>query len=79
MKRGQQYRVSTFEISGNARVALADFEPALRLRDGQPFSDARLDADRQMIEDLYHRRGFASAAVRTAVEVVTAKIGRAHV
>jgi len=72
VKRGQQYRVSTFEISGNARVALADFEPALRLRDGQPFSDARLDADRQMIEDLYHRRGFASAAVRTAVEIVTA-------
>jgi len=72
VKRGQQYRVSAFEISGNARLPLADFEPALRLRDGQPFSDARLDADRQMIEDLYHRRGFASAAVRTAVEVVTA-------
>jgi len=70
--RGQQYRVSTFEISGNARVPLADFEPALRVRDGQPFSEARLDADRQMIEDLYHRRGFAAAAVRTAVETVTA-------
>jgi len=71
VKRGQQYRVSTFEISGNARVPLADFEPALRLRDGQPFSEARLDADVQMIEDLYHRRGFAAARVRPAVEVVT--------
>ena len=69
--RGQQYRVSTFEISGNARVPLADFEPALRLRDGQPFSEARLEADVQLIEDLYHRRGFAAARVRSAVEVVT--------
>ena len=71
VKRGQQYRVSTFEISGNARVPLADFEPALRVRDGQPFSDARLDADVQTIEDLYRRRGFAAAAVRPGVEIVT--------
>jgi len=70
--RGQQYRVSTFEISGNASVALAEFESALRVRDGQPFSEARLDADRQMIEDLYHRRGFAAARVQTAVETITA-------
>ena len=79
VKRGQQYRVSTFEISGNARVPLADFEPALRLRDGQPFSEARLDADVQMIEDLYHRRGFAAAAVRPAVEIVTATTPPAQV
>ena len=69
--RGQQFRVSTFEISGNASIPLAEFESGLRLRDGQPFSGARLDGDVQMIEDLYHRRGFASAKVQSAVEVVT--------
>jgi outer membrane protein insertion porin family len=69
--RGQQYRVSTFEISGNTLVPTADFEPALRLRSSQPFSEARLDADVQLIEDLYHRRGFAAAAVHAAVEIVT--------
>ena len=45
---------------------------ACALRDGQPFSAARLDADVQLIEDLYRRRGFASAKVRSAVEIITA-------
>jgi outer membrane protein insertion porin family len=70
--RGQQYRVATYEISGNASVPLADFAAALRLRDGQPFSEALMEADRVMIEDLYHRRGFAAARARPADEVVTA-------
>jgi outer membrane protein insertion porin family len=69
--RGQQYKVSAFDISGNTAVAAADFEPALRVRIGEPFSEARLDADIQTIEELYHRRGFAAAAVHAAVEIVT--------
>jgi len=72
VKRGQQFKVATFELSGNASIPLADFAAALRLRDGQPFAQARLDADVQMIEDFYHRRGFASAKVQSAVEIVTA-------
>src|SRR4029077_6353825 len=71
VNRGQQFRVATFEISGNASIPRAVFESGLRLRDGQPFSGARLDGDVQMIEDLYHRRGFASAKVQSAVEIVT--------
>jgi outer membrane protein insertion porin family len=69
--RGQQFRVASYEISGNASVPLSDFESALRLGDGQPFAAARLDADVQTIEELYHRRGFAAAHVNTAVEIVT--------
>src|SRR5206468_12363122 len=72
VNRGQQFDVATYEISGNASVPLAEFEPSLRLRNGQPFAAARLDADVQTIEDLYHRRGFASARVSTAVDIVTA-------
>ncbi|HEV8209699.1 MAG TPA: POTRA domain-containing protein, partial [Vicinamibacterales bacterium] len=70
--RGQQFKVATYEISGNASVPLSDFESLLRLRDGQPFASTRLDADVQTIEDLYHRRGYATAGVTTAVEIVTA-------
>jgi outer membrane protein insertion porin family len=70
--RGQQFKVATYEISGNASVPLSDFESLLRLRDGQPFASTRLDADVQTIEDLYHRRGYAAARVTTAVEIVTA-------
>ncbi len=69
--RGQQFKVATYEISGNASVPLSDFESSLRLRDGQPFAAARLDADVQTIEELYRRRGFAAARVNTAVEIVT--------
>ena len=72
VNRGQQYRVSTLEISGNTSVTLADLEPGLRLHDGQPFSEARLDADIATIQDLYRRRGFASAKAQPAVEIVTA-------
>ena len=44
---------------------LADFAASLRLVEGQPFSSARLDADASTIEEIYHRRGFAS--VRAAL------------
>ena len=50
--RGPEYRVERVEISGNASVPLSEFEPALRLRDGAPFAEARLDADLATIEDL---------------------------
>jgi outer membrane protein insertion porin family len=68
VKRGPQYRVDRVEIAGNASVPLADFEPVLRLREGTPFSQAKLDADLSTIEDLYHRRGFVAARARSAEE-----------
>jgi outer membrane protein insertion porin family len=69
--RGQQFKVASYEVSGNASLPLAEFESLLRLRDGQPFASTALDADVQVIEDAYHRRGFAAARVATAVEIVT--------
>src|SRR5258706_6340803 len=69
--RGQQFKVASYEISGNASLPLSEFEASLRVRDGEPFAATRLDADVQAIEDLYHRRGFAGARVSSAVEVIT--------
>jgi len=69
--RGQQFKVASYEISGNASIPLSEFEASLRVRDGEPFAATRLDADVQAIEDLYHRRGFAGARVSSAVEVIT--------
>jgi outer membrane protein assembly complex protein YaeT len=66
VSRGPLYRVSRVEVSGNSSVPLTDFEGSLRLRDGQPFSDAKLDADVQTIETVYHRRGYVSARVQTS-------------
>jgi outer membrane protein insertion porin family len=70
--RGQQFRVASVEISGNTSIPLGDFEPGLRLHDGQPFSDAKLDADVAVIDELYHRRGFATARALPAIDVPTA-------
>src|SRR5262249_54894182 len=41
--RGPQYRVAKLEIAGNTAVPQAEFENSLRLREGQPFSESRLD------------------------------------
>jgi outer membrane protein insertion porin family len=68
VKRGLEYRVDRLEISGNASVPLTDLAPALKLRDGQPFAESKLDADLSALEDLYHRRGFVDAVVRSAEE-----------
>jgi outer membrane protein insertion porin family len=64
--KGREYRVSTVEISGNQTIPSADFSAALKVHEGQPFSETRLDADRTLIADVYHRRGFAAARVDAA-------------
>jgi outer membrane protein insertion porin family len=66
--RGPQYRVADVEISGNTSIPLADFQQRLRLRKGQAFASALLDADLSAIEDVYRRRGFASARAQAVFE-----------
>jgi outer membrane protein insertion porin family len=69
VSKGPLYRVSRVEISGNSSLPLSEFEPSLRLRDGQPFSAAKLDADVSTIQDLYHRLGFSAAKVQAGLEL----------
>jgi outer membrane protein insertion porin family len=66
--RGQLYRISTFEMTGYTSISAAELQPFVHLRDGQPFSDAILENDRQAIVDLYRRNGFARVDVRSTVE-----------
>jgi outer membrane protein assembly complex protein YaeT len=68
VKRGPQYRVAGIEISGNTSMPLAAFESRLRLRAGQPFASALLEADLSLIEDVYHRSGFALARADPVIE-----------
>jgi outer membrane protein assembly complex protein YaeT len=67
--RGPLYRVARYDITGNVSVPSADFESGLRLRAGQPFADSRLDADAAALEELYRRRGFASARAQPGVQL----------
>ena len=79
VNKGPAYRVARVEISGNASVPLASFEPSLRLREGMPFSAARLDADIAAIEELYNRSGFVGAKADSGVEPQAAAAGASPV
>ena len=68
VKRGPQYRVADIQITGNTSIPSAEFEPRLRLKRGQPFSSALLEADLTFIEDVYHRIGFALARAEPVIE-----------
>jgi outer membrane protein assembly complex protein YaeT len=66
--RGPQYRVADVTVTGNVFFPSAALEPVLRVRPGQPFDAARLDADVSTIQELYRRRGFASVAVDASID-----------
>lgn len=65
--RGPQYRVDRVEVSGVSALPLATLQDRMRVRSGQPFSVAALDADRAAVEGLYRRDGYASVAVEIEV------------
>lgn len=73
--KGPPYRVQRVEIAGNASVPRSDIDPGLRVRAGQPFSQAKLDLDRSMVEALYRRRGFAGVRVVSSVEKASGEPG----
>jgi outer membrane protein assembly complex protein YaeT len=70
--RGPQYRVARVELSGATSLPASMLQPRLRVRAGQPFSQAAIDGDIALLEDSYHREGFASA---TATAVTTNEPG----
>ncbi len=71
MKRGPQYRIADIEVAGNTAIPLTALQARLRMRKGQPYVSALLDADLTAIEDLYHRQGFASVRTQPTVEPVS--------
>jgi outer membrane protein insertion porin family len=79
VKKGRQYRVAEIAMAGNTFLPRASLEQMLRLRAGQPFQTARLDADIAAITDLYRRRGFAAVKVDSSVEPAAAAEGSADV
>jgi outer membrane protein insertion porin family len=77
--KGPQYRVARVEFTGNLSAPAGAVEGRVRIRAGQPFSAAVLNADAAAIEDLYHRDGYGSARVETTAGVETAADGAAAI
>jgi outer membrane protein assembly complex protein YaeT len=68
VKRGPQYRVAAIEVAGNASIPAEVLRPQFRLKVGEPFASAQLEADLQFIEELYRRQGFALARAQPLIE-----------
>ena len=79
IERGPRYRLAAVTLEGNQFFPSLVLEPQLRLGAGQPFDGARLQADVSAIQELYRRRGFASAEVDASVERVASGAGDADV
>jgi outer membrane protein insertion porin family len=79
VKKGPQYRVGRVDVSGNASISLTELQQHLRIRPGQPYSDAALESERTLIEDVYHREGFVSAQARITNESEPATLGAVDV
>lgn len=75
VSRGPQYRVGRLDFSGNTSIPLTDLQQRLRIRPGQSYSDASIEADRAMVEDLYRRSGFAAVQTQVATESQPAVAG----
>ena len=69
VRRGGQYRVEAIDIVGSAAIPAGELAPRLRVRAGQPFSAAALDADLAQIEEAYRRLGFAAVRADVTTEL----------
>ena len=70
IERGQRYRLASVALEGNQFFPTDALLPLLRVVVGQPFDGARLQTDVSTLQELYRRRGFASAEVDAAVDRV---------
>ena len=66
--RGAQYRVDGVELTGVNALPLAELQARLRVKAGQPYSAASLNADLTQLEELYRRSGFAAARAEATTE-----------
>lgn len=66
IRKGPLYKVSEYDVAGNASVTLDELASKVRVAVGQPFAESRLDADVSAIETLYRQRGFARVRAQTS-------------
>jgi outer membrane protein insertion porin family len=68
VRKGPLYRVQSLDLEGNAYLTGEQLSQRLRVRAGQPFSSAAVDADLTLIEETYRQLGFASARAEASVQ-----------
>src|SRR5678815_2966468 len=72
ISRGPRYVVDSYAIEGNTSIPATELAPIVRLKAGEPFVQAQVDAAVAGIRGLYRARGFTRAMVMPAVAVLPA-------
>jgi outer membrane protein assembly factor BamA len=72
ISRGPRYLVDSVAIDGNMSIPTTDLTPIVRLKAGDPFVQAQVDAAIAGIRGLYRVRGFTRAMVMPAVAILPA-------
>jgi outer membrane protein insertion porin family len=72
ISRGPRYVVESVAIDGNASIPTSELTPIVRLKAGEPFVQAQVDAAVAGIRGLYRARGFTRAMVTPSVGVLPA-------
>jgi len=67
ISRGPRYVVDAVDIDGNTSVPTSELTPIVRVKTGEPFVQAQVDAAVAGIRGLYRGRGFTRAMVTPAV------------
>ena len=71
ISRGPRYVVDSVAITGNDSIPTTDLTPIVRLKPGEPFVQAAVEAAVAGIRGLYRARGFTRAMVMPAVSVLS--------
>src|SRR4030095_2501019 len=69
--RGPRYILRELRLTGNTSIAANELEGLVRLKNGEPFVRATLDAGAQTILNTYRTRGFTQAQVKVNEVIAT--------
>ena len=64
VSEGPRYQVRSVKFLGNTKFEPVALAEAAKLQGGEPFEQAKMSTDAQMIQDLYGSRGYVFADVR---------------
>jgi outer membrane protein insertion porin family len=66
VKRGSRYLLRDVRFEGNASIPAAELESLVRLKNGEPYVRAAVEAGRQTIQNTYRARGFTRAQIKVS-------------
>ena len=79
VEEGPQSRVVTLAVHGNQAVNEEEIRSMISTIEGQPFSEANVQSDRELLRNFYFNRGFPEATLEIGSQPDPANATRVHV